>query len=441
MMAGMKSFTKFFVFLAFSLALFLSQDLFGASGKEVKTLTVWSWMNPNGKTPREVAFKKILDNFGKDYPHIKVEVEPVPWQEIQSKWRASVDIGNAPDVVWLLKAVNDRPKFLLDLDQHVLSKMPKEDIADLYVMNTIESRVGTDKNLVFPLWQTPGSILYYRKDLFEKAGIKAPFKTWDDFIKAGEKLTMDLNGDGKPDVWGYGDSFGERAALATAFTYALADLQPQFYDLKNKKAMFDTENATKAAQMIVEIAKRGIIPKDAISNDLETLLQQFAQGRFAMIQGPAHRYGSIKANVGFGKDNMGIMPWPSWKGDRMGPAFLGYFWEVGITKNTKNVEEASAFMAYLMNKESSITWMEVGQQVPNRKSLLNHPFLSRPENEVLSLSIKIITQNTIFPEPPGFNTVEVPPALGEALMKMMMDGRVQPDLLKRANERINASQK
>lgn len=188
------------------------------------------------------------------------------------------------------------------------------------------------------------------------------------------------------------------------------------------------------------IAKLGATRADAISNDLETMLQQFAQGRFAMIQAPAHRYGSVKNTLGFDKEEMGIMAWPTWDGQGMGPAFLGYFWEVGISRNAPSKDAAAKFMRHLMNKESSTLWMAMGQQVPNRKSLLDHPFISRPENEVLALSLRIITNKAVFAEPPGINTKEVPSAIGDAIMEMMRKGQVDPALLARATEKINASQ-
>jgi multiple sugar transport system substrate-binding protein len=425
--------------LAFGLAIMCVSGLF-ATGSQERTVTVWSWMNPQGQTPREVAFKQILENFAKAHPDIKVVVEPVNWQEIQTKWRASVETGSPPDVVWLLKAVKDRANFLLDLDKNVLNEMAKADVDDLYVLNTLESTLGTGTNYVFPLWQTPGSIIYYRKDLMAKAGITTPLRTWDQFLDAAERLTQDTNGDGKVDIYGFGDSFGEKSALATVFTYALAGLQDGFFDMKTRTAMFNTDAAARAAGIPVELAKRGAMPADAYANDLETNLQQFAQGRFAMVQAPAHRYGGIKGTLSWDKEQLGIMPWPTFDGKGMGPAFLSYFWEVGISKNGPNTRDAAIFMRFLMNKESSEIWLTTGQQVPNRKSLLSHPFLGKPENEVLDLSLKIITNRAIVAEPPGINSQAVPEAIGNAIIQMMQKRMVDKDLLQEANRRINATQ-
>ena len=43
--------------------------------------------------------------------------------------------------------------------------------------------------------------MIYRKDLAKKIGIEPP-RTWDDFVKIAEKLTIDENKDGKPEIYG-----------------------------------------------------------------------------------------------------------------------------------------------------------------------------------------------------------------------------------------------
>ncbi len=48
-------------------------------------------------------------------------------------------------------------------------------------------------------------ILYYNKDLFDASKVAYPDDkwTWDDLLKASQALTIDKNGDGKVDQWGF----------------------------------------------------------------------------------------------------------------------------------------------------------------------------------------------------------------------------------------------
>ena len=52
-------------------------------------------------------------------------------------------------------------------------------------------------------WNT--QVLYYDKDLFDKAGIAYPDETWtwDDVLAAAKKITADTDGDGMTDQWGF----------------------------------------------------------------------------------------------------------------------------------------------------------------------------------------------------------------------------------------------
>ncbi len=46
------------------------------------------------------------------------------------------------------------------------------------------------------------TLLFYRTDLYQQYGIAGPPKTWEEFVSIAQKLTLDVNGDGKTDVWG-----------------------------------------------------------------------------------------------------------------------------------------------------------------------------------------------------------------------------------------------
>jgi len=66
------------------------------------------------------------------------------------------------------------------------------------------------------LWFSPGADIhafFYRKDLFEEYGIPYPPKTWAEVIEAAKKLTLDTDGDGEIDIYGFGMPAAEIAWL------------------------------------------------------------------------------------------------------------------------------------------------------------------------------------------------------------------------------------
>jgi len=109
------------------------------------------------------------------------------------------------------------------------------------------------------LWMMPfgcgTSFFAIREDLFKEAGINPP-ETWEKAVKAVEKLTVDVDNDGKIDRFGI--SLRGRRGIHSVFVYYCI-AQPfglEFFD-KDMKPMLNSEQALKGLQMYVELAKYG----------------------------------------------------------------------------------------------------------------------------------------------------------------------------------------
>ncbi len=60
-----------------------------------------------------------------------------------------------------------------------------------------------DGKTYFIRHQVEFRVLMYRQDLFESAGLAGPPKDWDELVEFAKKLTVDKDGDGNIDQWGY----------------------------------------------------------------------------------------------------------------------------------------------------------------------------------------------------------------------------------------------
>lgn len=86
---------------------------------------------------------------------------------------------------------------------------------------------------------TEQEVLYYRKDLLEKAGLKPP-KTLDELKVAAEKLT-----DKKAEVYGF-VARGQRSPAVTQFSSFLYSYGGDWFNLETRKATVDTPEAIAA---------------------------------------------------------------------------------------------------------------------------------------------------------------------------------------------------
>src|SRR5688572_26024175 len=65
------------------------------------TVTMWTFLDPNKTSPREVALKQMIENFEKANPSIKIKVEPQDFAQMPSKFFLGHRVGSNPDVVWI----------------------------------------------------------------------------------------------------------------------------------------------------------------------------------------------------------------------------------------------------------------------------------------------------------------------------------------------------
>jgi len=148
--------------------------------------------------PMTERIEVLIDEYKKINPGVEIVLDKVPWGGSLAKITAMKAAGSAPDIiyvipgqVWTLK----REGWLMPVDD-VIEKLG----GDKYFL-PLPGYVRIDNHY----WAVPsGSMvihLEYRKDLFDKKGLKEP-RTWDDLLTAAKALTEDLDGDGKIDRYG-----------------------------------------------------------------------------------------------------------------------------------------------------------------------------------------------------------------------------------------------
>lgn len=140
--------------------------------------------------------------FEEKYPNIKVEFIQIPEAEYSQKLRTMAISGTAPDVLCLWEAdLADFAKagWIVPLDDYV--KNSKELKLDDFIP-AVKQLMELQGHLYGLPWCFATEIMYYNKDLFDKAGIPYPNEnwTWKDFEEAVKKLTIIK--DGKVEQYG-----------------------------------------------------------------------------------------------------------------------------------------------------------------------------------------------------------------------------------------------
>ena len=316
---------------------------------EETTITYWYWADNDdyAKTMEEM----VADFNATNGKGITVVAEQQPWDGggySTNLLNAAIG-GGGPDVASF--KLTATPSFvannlLANLDPYLETWEDKTDIAD-NLWNIMKEASGTESVYVMP-WNTQILYVYYRPSMFEAAGIEVP-TTYEEFLNACKELTVDTDGDGKIDQYGFsmrGASGGQEPW--GSFIYAAGG---SFEDLTS-------EGSIKGMQDFIDLYTNGYVPETAPNDGFqETIETNFKSGKCAMV---IHHTGSYKGMVETFGDDVAAFQFPAGE---------GRWTSMGDTENVmletcENKEAAFEWMKYLATGKGQETWCTVTGNVP-----------------------------------------------------------------------------
>jgi multiple sugar transport system substrate-binding protein len=155
------------------------------AGSEPVEITLWHMEQPPHRVER---VQELIDEFNATNPDIVVKQEPQSWGEIYAKAPAAIAAGNAPE---LLFAIPDFTPILKDLGKI----QPMDDfVAEMDKQHNYYDAAIAPYNYDGAIWAVPlynmAQSLWYRKSVFEEAGVTPP-TTWSEWLEAVKKLTTE----------------------------------------------------------------------------------------------------------------------------------------------------------------------------------------------------------------------------------------------------------
>lgn len=355
-----------------------------ASAKTI-TLTYMGWGNVDWATASQAVRTEV---FEKEYPNVKVENTIVPLHEYHEKLLTMIAGGKAPDIACIessslsqyvyYRAIISLNEYIekdttLDWDDYLLHEDVTYD-GDIYGL-------PAGRNFACRV---------YNEDMFNEAGIPTPYQIqkegnwdWEEFIRTGKKLTVDIDGDGVPDQYGWTFS----GWWGREFFPMVWNEGGKIFDKVKfpTKCLLNSPEAKTALQRIVDtVRKDKICPPPEM--EAWKLGIHFGAGRVAMawwnIQAACW---AIYGNWFNFKHNLMLPP--------RGPKGLHTWAEVVpevIFSQSKNKELAyellksmTSLNAYLRMLEENIDF------IPGRKSFVLDPKFKEKFGEILNIDVDL----------------------------------------------------
>jgi multiple sugar transport system substrate-binding protein len=350
------------------------------------TVTMWTFLDPTKDGGRERALKQMIESFEAANPGVRIRVEPQVWTTLGEKFVLGHNARNAPDIGW----VNAENLGLIlnteaaaDLKPLVVDQWPAERRRDMLVPSLLDSMTVGGKVLAMPIMASTWALMV-RRDLMAQAGVTMDdLKTWDGVVAAAKKMTRDTNGDGQPDVWGFGLGLAtERFSMTPAVLGTVGAQGGLFGD--GCKARIATADAAKALQWQADlITTHRVTPREAIAMTSDDAIDQFAAGRYAMQIVANSRFEQIQRTAaGWNKDDLAITAVPGWSADKPGPTVIAGWYAVAW-RNSPRLREAARFIEHMTNPAAMALWSNPGTQVPMMRSILARPEMAEARNAPL----------------------------------------------------------
>jgi len=388
----------------------LAAALAGAQATEIRVLLA---NHPYGD-----LLKTAIPEFEKA-TGIKVNVESLQESQLTTKLTTEFATGSSTVDVFMTRPLQEGKMFYKNgwyqpLPTYDFSDFPKN------AMNVVT--FGTKSYLV-PL-VTEWEVLYYRKDLLKKAGLRPP-PTFAELEADAKKLNDTGNG-----IVGFA-SRGKGAAAVTQLSSFIYSSGGTYLD--KGAAAFDSKPAMDAVRLYGRLlANYG--PQGSTSLSWENIMPLFQAGKVAMWTDASVFYGQIvdPSKSQIPAESVGIASFPA--GPKGSAPYTVVSWGMGMAKQSKNKDAALKFLTWATSKDLAKRGM-LANITMARTSVWTDPDILAKMNKDLVDSRAYAAKNGIPYDRPYMSAVgEARDRIGELIIASINSAGAGTDLDKKAQE-------
>ncbi len=271
---------------------------------------------------------------------IKVEYEQLQEGQLSQQLTTEFTAGGSTVDVFMTRPLNES---LLFLKNGWYGALDNYDFSD-YPTASVDVGRKEGKAYIVPI-VTEWQVMYYRKDLFKKAGIEVP-KTFEELEKAAAILTAD-------GVAGFG-SRGAGNPSVTQLSSYIYQFGGRY--IKNGEATFDSPEAIEAIKFYGKLLGN-YGPQGVTSLSWEGLMPIFQAGKLAMWTDACVFYGQVidpeKCTVP--AEDIGIADLPA--GPKGNCPFNVVSWGMAIYSGTQHKDAAEKFLEWATSKAFAVKGM------------------------------------------------------------------------------------
>lgn len=317
------------------------------------TLKVFSNL-PDRKNGQGLVEQMIIDEYMKENPNVKIEVEALDEEAYKTKFKA-YSMEGMPDVV----SIWGQPAFLDEVvEAGVLAELNADDYADYkFIEGSLNGFTYDGKMYGLPR-NTDVACIYYNQKMFEDNGWEVTATYEEMLALAGEIKEKDI----VPMAMAGGDGWPMAVYLSDVIYKVAGQDYADIVSNAVKLGDFSDENLKKATELLKEAADAGLFQNGYDSQDYGTAMNLFTNGQAAMFY-----MGSWESSMALNEDipeeirtNIRMFTMPVVEGGKAAATDIAA-WNGGgyaVSADSEVKEEAVKFLNYMYqpDKLSKYGW-------------------------------------------------------------------------------------
>jgi putative chitobiose transport system substrate-binding protein len=321
-------------------------------------------------------FQNLITTFESQSQGIKINWVDIPWAAMENKILTAVSANTPPDVV------NLNPDFAsqlagrnawLDLD----AKIPNE-VRSSYLPNIWKASTLNGKSFGIP-WYLTTRLTIYNTDLLKQAGINKVPATYAGLAQAAQQIK---------------DKTGKYAFFVTFVPQDSGEVLESFVQMgvtlvdTEGKAAFNSPQGKAAFQYWVDLYKKGLLPKEALTQGHRHAIDLYQSGETAFLASGPEFLKTIANNAPKIAQASAIAPQLTGDTGKKNVAVMN----IVIPRQTKNPDAAVKFALFLTNDENQLAFAKAANVLPSTvKALSNSYFKNVPATASTVEKARVIT--------------------------------------------------
>lgn len=307
-------------------------------------------------------FLELIKEYEAANPDIHITWLDFPYDNYNMKLFTSFMSDNAPDVINF--SSEDALKFIDAGYVEPLNEYLTEEELGTYVPSILADAGTFEGNVYILPWYASSVTMFVNMAILEEAGLtKEDVPVYHEDLPGFVRTIKETTG-----KWGAYPLYTEHATVK----FHLIEGGVPLFDDERTEAVFNTPRGQEVFDFWIDLYRKGLVPRSALTGTHRDPLQLFKAGDLAMLQTGPQLIGQVENDAPSVYENLAVFPQATWR--ETGPVHLIALHTIGVSSLSRNKPEAAKFAHFVTNSQNQLRFAKLVTILPSTTEALEDDY-------------------------------------------------------------------